>query len=234
MAIKVHILDLNGVFIEECKAVFSGVETVTCTQGDIRSMDSPDVAYVSPSNSLMFMDGGIDFVYSRHMFQGVEAKLKHKVKQLGFTTFLGRSYLPVGSAIIEDHVGDGVRRCALIAAPTMFLPHNVSETRNAYHAFRAALSMFDKYNKTSGCGTRQLHTLVCPALCTGYGKMPPIEAARQMRLAYDHHTNGPPIPEMTHGGVPWCFIGPNQDQEQPNVFDNREIKEISVEHILRS
>ena len=58
--------------------------------------------YVSPANSLCFMDGGIDYSLSRIIFPGIEMKVKDRVKALKKMTLLGRYYLPIGSSIILD------------------------------------------------------------------------------------------------------------------------------------
>jgi len=41
------------------------------------------VVYVSPANSLGFMDGGIDKVLSQVMFSGVETQLKELINKYG-------------------------------------------------------------------------------------------------------------------------------------------------------
>src|SRR5689334_15250017 len=58
------------------------------------------IYFVSPANSLGFMDGGIDLAYSRIMFPGIELKVKNRINELGKVNLLGRKYLPIGSAII--------------------------------------------------------------------------------------------------------------------------------------
>ena len=90
--------------------------------------------YVSPANSLCFMDGGIDYPLSRIIFPGIEREVKRIVRENGFINLLDRSYLPIGSSIILDK-GDK----ALVVSPTMLLPQNVSGTKNAYYATMAVL-----------------------------------------------------------------------------------------------
>ncbi len=43
--------------------------------------------YVSPANSLCFMDGGMDYALSRIVFPNIEVKLKSIVKQLGIQNY---------------------------------------------------------------------------------------------------------------------------------------------------
>jgi len=90
--------------------------------------------YVSPANSLCFMDGGIDYALSRIVFPKIETEVKEIVKDLGIISIVGKPYLPIGSSIILNK-GDK----ALVISPTMLLPQDVSTTKNAYYATMAVL-----------------------------------------------------------------------------------------------
>lgn len=107
----------------------------------------------------------------------------------------------------------------------MFLPHDVKDTRNAYHAFMAALCMFDKvkYNHP------HVVKLVCPALCTGYGRMPHETAVSQMYSALEDFVRNKRPHQRMKSDIPWCYIAPLRDHEQPKNFDNREIQENNLE-----
>lgn len=145
--------------------------------GDIQSIDFKQTAFVSPANSLGFMDGGVDAVLSRKIFPGVQSSVQKHIRKLGKTTALGRYYLPVGSAIIVPTGTDA----QLIVAPTMFLPHNVSTTRNAYYSVFAALQMWRKYVVATQVS---IIRIVFTSHCCGYGGMSPDESAKQMMEAY--------------------------------------------------
>jgi O-acetyl-ADP-ribose deacetylase (regulator of RNase III) len=215
---EIHFIHLHSSFIDEMKQLFMNEKNTTYSVCDVKEMSIKNVAFVSPANSIGFMDGGIDYVYSRIMFPGLQQNLQKQIKNLGYTTFLGRPYLPIGSGII---IPVGLKTC-IIACPTMFLPHDVSTTRNAYYAFMAALLCFKKYTKKHPT----IKTLVCPALCTGYGKMSEKQAALQMYEAYQDFMKDIIPREVSHINEEWCYITENKDKEQPNNFDNREIKEI--------
>lgn len=146
--------------------------------------------FVLPGTSIGFTNGGVDHVYSRVMFPGCERNIRDKIRSSGPKTDLGQPYLPVGSAVVVRHpdhpnaVSTNGKRLPffdtfLIAAPTMFLPRDVSSTRNAYHAFTAVLKVF-----ASSADIPSDAPLICPALCCGYGRMDPRESARQMFRAY--------------------------------------------------
>lgn len=210
---KVHFVSLNNEWLSEVKHLFgNNPERFEYTQGDIQTIWRDRAIFVSPANSLGFMDGGIDDVL-RKMFPGIEARVKAKIAEIGLKTNLGRPYLPVGSAILFSVNAE--INTAMITAPTMFLPHDVSQTRNAYYSFLAALILFKRYEA-------EYDTLVVTSHCCGYGKMNPKESAMQFRQAYyDFYYQNyiKPIPD----GRDNVLLMPSVDHEQPSNYDNREI-----------
>jgi O-acetyl-ADP-ribose deacetylase (regulator of RNase III) len=202
---KLTIVSKNLHFIEIARIVF---KEATCICGDVENIPRENTVFMSPANSIGFMDGGIDYVYSRNMFPNIEKEVKQKIKDLGFTTNLGRPYLRVGSALLIPY-----EKSALICAPTMFLPHNVSTTRNAYHSFLATLILFHKH---------KYETLVVTSLCCGYGKMDEEESVHQMFQAYNDFLNNKytTIYHKDNNVV----LRESIDDTQPRIFDNREIQ----------
>jgi len=184
MGFAVHVVSHDADFIAAFAAHFQGVPHVSWSVGDVCAVPTQGRAFLSPANSIGFMDGGIDFAYSRVMFPGVERQVMAKIASLGRVTALGRPYLPVGSAIVVPRPREG---SALVSAPTMFLPHDVSDTQNARHAFTAALAATENPD---------IHTLVATGLCCGYGRMPVDAAAAQMRGAYDRFARGERPPQI--------------------------------------
>jgi O-acetyl-ADP-ribose deacetylase (regulator of RNase III) len=87
--------------------------------------------------------------------------------------------LPVGCAAIVE-TGDRAIPY-LVSAPTMRVPMDVSETVNAYLAFRAALIAVREANRRK---PGMIKSVLCPGLCTFYGHMSPDKSARQMRFAH--------------------------------------------------
>jgi O-acetyl-ADP-ribose deacetylase (regulator of RNase III) len=81
----------------------------------------------------------------------------------------------------------------LISAPTMRVPMDVSETVNAYLAFRAAIRAVQGHNQSD---EPKIETILCPGLCTAVGRMSPAASARQMHYAYG----------TSHLGQPWRFV----------------------------
>jgi O-acetyl-ADP-ribose deacetylase (regulator of RNase III) len=129
--------------------------------------------YVSPANSLCFMDGGMDLALSREVFPGVESEVKMKVRELGVKNIIGQYYLPIGSSLIVDHERYNK---SLVISPTMLLPQNVSETRNAYYATMAVL-----YNiLVNREETLENVDILLTSFCCGYGKMDEEVAVQQI------------------------------------------------------
>lgn len=216
---KIVFCDLNKKFIDEAAKAMEDVHPQVAIEfrfGNVRECPVDNSAFISPANSLGFMDGGIDAAYML-MFDGVQSSVRHKIRSLDIQTNLGRPYLPIGSAIYVD-VGETT---ILISAPTMFLPHNVADTNNAYHAFMAALCMYEK--ALMKCP--YITTMVCPALCTGYGGMEPSKAVEQMRKALVDFLEGHRPEQTRFATTEWCYITPLHNDEQPKIFDNREIQE---------
>jgi O-acetyl-ADP-ribose deacetylase (regulator of RNase III) len=125
-------------------------------------------AILSPANSFGFMDGGIDLAYSHFFGWELQDRLQH---------LLNRDHageLPVGGAVVVPTQHKAIP--FLVSAPTMRIPANISETVNVYLAFRAALLAVK--------ASKQIQSLLSPALGTGVGSMPIERAARQMYAAY--------------------------------------------------
>jgi O-acetyl-ADP-ribose deacetylase (regulator of RNase III) len=213
MRCRLHIIGTDEEFIYAASELFAGVEGVTCEVGDVRDVRREGRVFVSPANSFGIMNGGIDRVYSEEMFPGCEATLQRKIRELRpDAVALGeRPGLRVGSALwflVDEDATNHLT--ALLAAPTMTVPCDVSETQNAYSAFMATLMLADRiYGVTCG----HVHTIVCPALCCGVGRMDPAEAARQMAEAWTDFAAGRFPEEVENHGVTYMLLAPVRGSE---------------------
>lgn len=197
MKCKLHIISLNKEFVRLTIIRFYGRALVEVR--DICDVERAGRIFVSPANSLGIMDGGIDRPLSRVMFPGCEGAVQKAIVALDHKTALGRRYLRVGSALWVP-VGPTT---ALISAPTMFLPEDVSDTQNAYWAFMATLMLAERmYVESRG----SLHTIVCPSLCCGYGKMPAAVAVEQMGRALDDFEAGRRSVEVENRGPTYMLL----------------------------
>jgi O-acetyl-ADP-ribose deacetylase (regulator of RNase III) len=225
--VKLHFISLNKKWVQEMKKYFGLVPFCLVSHADIREISKEGAVFVSPANSLGYMDGGIDKVLSEVILPGCEHKVKNKIRTLNIQTALGRYYLPVGSAVLIPF-----ENSALISAPTMFLPHDVSKTQNAYHAFMACLMCVKKYVALTG--EKKIKSLIVTSLCCGYGKMSEEESAKQIYNAYIDFNNDRTPKEINFVSDPCVMLLPSMDEEQPNIFDNREIKNIDLKKLVKS
>lgn len=187
----------------------------------------PFDAVISAANSLLFMDGGSDRGYTNYYTQrgvNIQQLAQETVKFFGITSALGRSCLPIGSCMLVTP------QCAnvplLISAPTMHLPEDVSETKNALYAMYSVLRYLYWYNKHE-IGPR-INRILLPPMCTGYGKMPAKQSAMQVYTAM-LHTFQPKFKKKVPGEYfyPIGYIK-NSEPDQPNSYENqREFADIN-------
>ena len=209
---RVTLVDKHGTLAHaSARSGWAGqVEVVAYT--DVREVPlAPGTAFVSPANSLGFMDGGIDFVYSRMMFPGLEPVVKRVIAAAGQTSRLGRAFLPVGKALVvpvPGHVGVSV-----VVAPTMLMPQDVRGTHNAYYAMRAALE---------AASAAKVVRLVTPGMCTGCGMVSAPDAIADMSRAHADFL----------AGRPWPVTLDEIMEEQPLWYENTEFKEIPADRVL--
>ena len=214
----IKFISLDKEWVSYMKEFFKNTAMVIVENINIKDVPTDQTCFVSPANSLGFMDGGIDLVLSREIMPGIEQKVKKCIQQLNVISSMGRPYLPIGSVITVPHD----LNTHLIVTPTMFLPHDVRGTQNAYWSFFAALKMWRKLCTQKN----KKFNLVVTSHCCGVGRMPGRESAEQMKRAYDDFIQGkgPQIIKEFEDAI----LFPNQDLTQPNNYDNREIKELQM------
>jgi O-acetyl-ADP-ribose deacetylase (regulator of RNase III) len=135
---------------------------------------------VSPANSFGMMDGGIDAAIIK--FFGVS--LERRVQQRILKDYLGEQ--PVGTSFIIE---TGHPQHPFLAhTPTMRVPMAIAGTDVPYIAMWAMLLAIRQHNQSSH---HAIESVVCPGLGTGIGRVPYVESARQMALAYDNYLYPP-------------------------------------------
>ena len=165
--------DIDADVVRAWEKYFKGIANVRISHGDI--FERPADAIVSPANSFGYMDGGIDLVYLRRFGWELQTRLQAHLRDEH------DGELPVGQATIIETFDAAIPY--LVSAPTMRIPMNVSNTINAYLAFRAAIRAVKLHNRVvPGVAIR---TVICPGLCTAIGGMPPDLSARQMAAAFE-------------------------------------------------
>ena len=163
--------DINESVVAAWRTQFAGAADVEVSLGDAFEVEAD--AIVSPANSFGFMDGGIDLVYSRHFGWDLQDRLRELLAEEH------DGELPVGQAVVVPTYHADI--LFLVSAPTMRVPMDVSETLNAYLAFRASIRAVQRHNAES---TEKIETLLCPGLGTAVGRMPAQRCAMQMHAAY--------------------------------------------------
>lgn len=146
----------------------------------------PADAMVSPANSFGIMDGGLDLA--------IRDALGFEVQQRVQSVIVERHHgeLPVGSAeIVPTGHADWPH---LVVAPTMRIPESVSQTLNAYAAFRAVLLAIKRWNEA---GNARIRSVVCCGLGTGIGHLDERRCAAQMRMAWKQVSGPARIPSFS-------------------------------------
>ena len=176
---KIYLRDRNPLMVEAWKHYFTEANDVDISTGDIFvGLEEPIDAIVSPANSFGFMDGGIDYVYSLKFGWDMSDRLRKEI----LAVYGGE--LLVGSAHIIETGSEDIPW--LVCAPTMRVPIDVSETVNAFLAFRGALYAVKLHNwraKNKG-HVEPIKSILCPGLGTAVGHMSAENCARQMYEAY--------------------------------------------------
>jgi len=209
-------ISLSETYTEKIKQ--HGFEAKTMKIQDYIPKQNKKTYYVSPANSLCFMDGGIDYALSRIIFPNIETEVKNIVKQLGITSIVGKPYLPIGSSIIIDKGNK-----SLVISPTMLLPQNVSNTKNAYYATMAVLynilvNIKENINDID---------IIFTSFCCGYGKMEEDVSIQQIidgLKDYIHYK-----PNVIYKNI---IINQPNLYEQPKYYQNTEFFSIRPEEII--
>jgi len=210
-------ITLNEKFAE--KIIQHGFITKTIKIQDYIPDPNKKTYYISPANSLCFMDGGLDYALSRIIFPNIESEVKNIVKQLGIKSTVGKSYLPIGSSVILDKGNK-----SLIISPTMLLPQNVSTTSNAYYATMAILYNI-LVNKKENL---EEIDILFTSLCCGYGKMEEDTSIQQIIEGIQDYKNYKP--QIINNNI---IINEPNLYDQPKYYQNTEFFPIKPEEIIK-
>jgi O-acetyl-ADP-ribose deacetylase (regulator of RNase III) len=177
---------------------------------DLLKMGGLD-ATMSPANSLLFFDGGIDKAY-QNAFANIQQNAQTMMRSFCVKSALDRPFLPVGSGIVLETSHEGCPH--LIAVPTMFFPEDIRGTENVRHATWVAL----KLSLELGAGQ-----IAIPCIGMGYGMLSGEECAVEITKALQM-----PI-DLTHtdvgssrGGC-W-YVRRGIACRQPGTYINTEVQ----------
>ncbi|MEM6803516.1 MAG: macro domain-containing protein [Bacteroidota bacterium] len=169
-------LDLCNYWEEEFQE-FPEVEVVCGYFESIKDFD----CMVSAANSFGLMDGGVDLAIIN--FFGEE--LEKRVQRYIIENYFGEQ--PVGTSFLIDTKNE--KHPFIAHTPTMRTPMAITGTDYVYLAMKAILEIVWKHNTADS--SQKIEKILCPGLGTATGRMPPKEAARQMKLAYKNFKSPP-------------------------------------------
>ena len=194
--------DIFGEMVTAWQEVFAAEcykQSFHISKGDIFKEAQRADAIVSPANSFGFMDGGIDMAYSLYFGWQMQTRLqevlrtKHDGECLVGKCVIIPAYPPgqeFSKLKLDKANNEGVPIRYLISAPTMRVPKDVSDTCNAYLAFRGVILAARKFNRKlqeegDKLGLGPIKRILCPGLGTAVGRMPAYRCAFQMKEAFD-------------------------------------------------
>jgi O-acetyl-ADP-ribose deacetylase (regulator of RNase III) len=161
---------------EIAKSIFQDIPDITVTFNTITNGMYNTI--ISAGNSFAEMNGGVDGIINTHLSGYTPTHyIQSSVKDYINKHFMGE--LPVGRSIVIRTQHPIHHR--LIYTPTMRVAEDVSNTINAYLAFRSALILMKDNNITAASS---------PLFCTGAGCMSVVQACNQMKEAYLSVVNG--------------------------------------------
>jgi O-acetyl-ADP-ribose deacetylase (regulator of RNase III) len=158
---------------------FAALPDVEVVQGLFESLPEFD-CLVSPANSFGLMDGGTDAAIIRFFGDSFQTRVQQHI----MADYLGEQ--PVGTSLIVETANP--QHPFLAHTPTMRVPMPVARTDYTYLAMWAMLTAVHHHNRQS---ERTIRIVACPGMGTGIGRMPYLEAAQQMALAYRYFLSPP-------------------------------------------
>lgn len=171
-ALKVVLVDVNRAVTDAWSTVFAEVPGVEIVRGSItaRKVD----AWVTPTNSLGRMDGGVDAAVNRHFRGRIQALVQDEIAR----RYSGA--MPVGAATC---VPTGTLRPRfLISTPTMVQSgQDVSDTLNVALACAAAFQAVHMQNARE---PGSIESVALPGLGAATGRVPPRVCANLMWTAF--------------------------------------------------
>lgn len=154
---KVVLRDINPKVVQAWRSAFADTPEVEISEGSI--LTARVDAWVSPTNSLGRMDGGVDAAIKRHLGAGIQLRVQRAIRdQFGGS-------LPVGSAVCVPSGAANPK--FLISTPTMTRSaENVRDTLNVALACAAAFQAIHWQNQREP-GSIQSVALVGMGAATG-------------------------------------------------------------------
>jgi O-acetyl-ADP-ribose deacetylase (regulator of RNase III) len=167
---------------EPCEAFrvrFEGLPNVRVVRSRFEDLEPHD-CFVTAANAFGMMTAGIDAAIVERFGEG----FMRRIQDVIMDRYLGEQ--PLGTAFLIETGDDTLPYIG--HAPTMRVPSGIDGSDKVYCATWAALLAVYHHNQTA---TQKIRSVAFPAMGTGFGNVPYLEAARQMAAAYRHFLNPP-------------------------------------------
>jgi O-acetyl-ADP-ribose deacetylase (regulator of RNase III) len=173
--LELTLCDIKPVVYKVLSVLFRPYERVQTTLGNIFEHSADAIA--TPGNSYGTMDGGFDSLVNRE-FNNIQPRVQGAIHDRG-------TPLPAGVAVVVDT--DDSRFNYLIYAPTVRIPgEKLTDPHQVYDTMLAILRGVIKHNEEcKKSHKKKIRSLIMPGLGTGEGRLNPIDAGINMRMAYD-------------------------------------------------
>jgi O-acetyl-ADP-ribose deacetylase (regulator of RNase III) len=172
MNTKVILVDINEDVVKAWRDIFIDNPEVEVHHGSM--LDQQVDAWVTPTNSMGRMNGGLDQVLKDHFGASIEGAVQKDIETLYGGT------MPVGAATCV--ATGGAKPSFLISTPTMVgCSDNISQTQNVAFACAAALQAVHIHNRKS---PDTIESVAIAGLGAQTGQVPVEVCARLMWSAY--------------------------------------------------
>jgi O-acetyl-ADP-ribose deacetylase (regulator of RNase III) len=176
---KLILVDMNADICDAWADYFQNLPNIEIVNDYFENLPIFD-CMVSAANSFGLMDGGVDAAITRYFGDDLMLRVQERI----IAEYFGEQ--PVGTSMIVET--RHTQHPYIAHTPTMRVPLEIAHTDHTYLAMWAFLREIHRHNQNA---ERKIEVVACPALGTGYGRVPPREAARQMSLAYRNFLNPP-------------------------------------------
>ena len=222
----------NAQWCDRMEAYFENHRDVEIFFQKIQDIEKENTIFVSPSNSLVRIEGGIDYIMSRQMFPKIDKRVQRDVKKMAIVSYRGDYVLPVGSSLFVENKKN---HSGIIVSPTMYNSSSIAHTKNAYISCLSALILFQQINENRRVeGKNEFERLIITSHCCGNGGMSVRNSVKQMIEAYEDFKNGrwPKRLEYEKNGeieeYRYCLLE-YEEEERKFEIDENDVKTIRFE-----
>ncbi len=197
MSLKIFLIDINEEMCKEWENLnLSGSFKIINGSVDKLKLNGTNV-FISPSNSLGLMRGGIDNIYQK-MFPSIENDVRNEIQKIGYITNKEEFFLPVASSLLipisEKSSCKHLQNCKnfIISCPSMLYPgSNISHTNNAYWCYKSIFSLVKKLPFI-------VDNLIIPGIGTGIGQVSYKKCAQDFIKAIKNFDNVDESPNLPY------------------------------------